>query len=144
MDEEKRALLKSKLEAAANERSRQRLEAEKARIAENVEGFAGKYRFADESEREKLRGFMEKLHFTSPAKISAAPLSAPAPHGNMYLCFLAGSEELLDISIYGHHDDLMADMDEWEIFSHSLLLVEEDLSRYICIDDNREITEAAL
>lgn len=144
MDEEKRALLKSKLEAAANERSRQRLEAEKARIAENVEGFAGKYRFADESEREKLRGFMEKLHFTSPAKISAAPLSAPAPHGNMYLCFLAGSEELLDISIYGHHDDLMADMDEWEFFSHSIILADENMTRYICIDDNREITEAAL
>jgi hypothetical protein len=62
----------------------------------------------------------------------------------MYLCFLAGSEELLKIYIFGKYSDLISDIDTWDFFSPYLLLIDEDFKRFIYIDDNGDMTKSVL
>ncbi len=56
----------------------------------------------------------------------------------------SGSEELLNIFIFGKFSDLIADIDTWDFFSPYLLLIDEDFRRYIYIDDNGDMTESIL
>ena len=46
--------------------------------------------------------------------------------------------------IFGNYKDLMADIDNWDFFSPYLLLIDEDFSGYIYINDNGDITESRL
>lgn len=144
MDSEKKSLLQSKLQELKIQRSKQRQNSERKRIAENVGGFYEKNRFADEAEAVRIEEFIGKLHFSFPAHIEASHISEPAPHNNMYLCFLSGGEELLRVYVFGAHKDLMSDIESWEFFSPYLLLIDEDLSRYIYINDNGDITQSLL
>ncbi|MBQ3565577.1 MAG: hypothetical protein IJA12_00195 [Oscillospiraceae bacterium] len=140
MNETDKLLLKQKLEQNKIQHQNKEIENQKKQIIENVEDFNRKYRFADNSETEKLQNFTDKLNFTSPAHISAEK-SKNTNHNNAYLCFLCGSKELLNIYIYGKYNDIINDMYEWDFFSPYLLIVDEDFSRYVYINDNQEISE---
>ena len=144
MDSENKLLLKKKLEGLKAEKSRQQEENERKRIIENVDDFHEKYRFADEAESRKINEFIGKLDLSSPTHISASEKAEPSPHGNMYLCFLCGSNELLKTYISGSYENLMLDYDNWDFFSPYLLLIDEDFSRYIHIDDNGKMSESSV
>lgn len=144
MNLENKSLLKSRLEALKIEQLRQRIENERMRIIENTDDFHGKYRFTDEFEARKIEEFISHLHFSFPGHIEISHISEPKPHNNMFLCFLAGSEELMGSYIFGNYKDLMADIDNWDFFSPYLLLIDEDFSGYIYINDNGDITESRL
>ncbi len=144
MDKEKKSLLKSKLENLKIKQSQQHHDNERKRIIENVDDFYEKYRFADGSESIKIEEFIEHLHFAFPAHISITHISEPTPHDNMYLCFLSGSNELLKIYLFGNYKNLMLDIATWDFFSPFILLIDEDFSRYIYINDNGDIIESLL
>lgn len=144
LDSEKKSLLKSELEDLKKEQSQKSQDNERKRIIENVDDFYEKYRFADEFESIKIEEFVKHLHFSFPARIAISHISELTPHNNMFLCFLVGSEELLRIYIFGNYKNLMSDIDNWDFFSPYLLLIDEDFSRYIYINDNGDITESLL
>lgn len=144
LDTETRSLLKEKLEKSQALRARKQEDKERKRIAENIDDFYGNYRFADETESAKIRKFLGKTDFSSPAHIQISHKAETTIHNNMYLCFLCGSEELLKIYISGNHKDLMSDLDNWDLLSPYLLLIDEDFNRYIYINDNGERIESSL
>ena len=144
MNSEKQLLFNSKLEELKKKQLQQRLEDERKRITENTDYFFKKYRFASYDESVKIEEFIGRLHFTFPAHIAISQICDPEQHENMYLCFLAGSEELLKIYIFGKYSDLISDIDTWDFFSPYLLLIDEDFKRFIYIDDNGDMTESVL
>ena len=144
MDAEKKAFLKSKLDGLKIQQSKQRQDNERKRIIENIDHFDEKYRFADESESARIEAFIGNLHVSSPAHTAISHSAEPMPHHNMYLCFLAGCAELLRVFIFGDYKKLMSDIDNWDFFSPYLLLIDEDFSGYIYINDHGDITESLL
>ena len=144
MNSKEKSFLKNKLDDLKAKQSQQRQYNEQKRITDNVDDFYEKYRFADESESVKIEDFIRHLHFSVPAHIEITHISEPTPHDNMFLCFLAGSDELLKVYIFGSYKNLMNDIDTWDFFSPFLLLIDEDLSRYIYINDNGDIIESLL
>lgn len=140
MDTEKRALLKKKLEENKLKNENAALEKQKIAIAECVDDFEGKYRFADEKECGRLNKFIGELHFSSPAHIQFDERGS-SRHEKMYLCFLCGCEELLKIFLYGDHNDLTRDIESFRALSPYLLLIDEDLVRFIYVDDSGRFRE---
>lgn len=139
MNTDRNALLQKKLE----ENRKKVFEKEKKKLAESIDGFDRKYRFADYDEARKIEEFIDKLNFSLPAHITVNG-NNPVPHSNMYLCFLSGSEEHLKMYIYGGYEDLMNDMDEWDFISPYLLLIDEDFVHYIYVNDYGEAAEAEI
>ena len=143
MDNENKALLRSKLEKLKKKQEKTRLDNVRKDLAENIPDFCKKYRFPNSDEVQKIENFISKLHFSSPAHIVIGE-NTPSLHRNMYLCFLCGSEELSKIYVYGDYRDLMLDMEHWDFFSPYLLLIDEDFVRYIYINDRGEKIETRL
>jgi len=138
--ESKTALGQKLAELKSAEKRRQIIDCQK-QIALNVTGFAEKYRFADPDETVRLHSFIAGLDFSSPAHIAIKKEISPECE-NVYLCFLAGTAELMEIFVFGHCSDILRDLDDWSFFSPYILLVADDFSRYICIDDNGSIRGA--
>lgn len=143
MDADKRVLLKKKLEDNKLKIKNAEIEKQRKQIISCVDDFDRKYRFADEAESEKLDEFIGSLNFYSPAHIRLKEQSI-SQHQNMYLCFLCGSHELLNIYLFGNYNDLMHDIDNWTFLSPYLLLVDEDFIRFIYINEHGEIKESAV
>lgn len=143
MDTDKKILMKNKLEENKLKIKDTEIEKQRKQIINYIEDFDKKYRFADEFESERLNRFISSLPFSSPAHIQLEKYNA-STHNNMYLCFLCGSTELLNIYIYGNYNDLLLNIDNWEIFSPYLLLVDEDFIRFIYINDHGEIKESKI
>ena len=107
----------------------------------SIEHFSQKYRYADEAEALKIETFISKLNFKQPGQLAIQEV-CPYPHGNVYLCFLMGTDALFEIYVFGKYSDIMSDYDVWEVFSPYLLLVDEDFIHYTYINDNGEVMES--
>lgn len=143
LDADKRILLKKKLEENKQKLKNIEIEKQRKQIINNIDEFDRKYRFADEAETERIHRFMCSLKFSFPGHIQLEE-SNISQHQNMYLCFLGGSEELLNIYLYVNYNDFITDMDYWEFFSSDLLLIDEDFIRYIYINDYGEFKESKI
>lgn len=141
MDTDKSILLKKKLEENKLKIQNTEIEKQRKQIISCVDDFDKKYRFADESESEKLREFISSIDFSSPTHIRSEECSV-SKHQNMYLCFLCGSKELLNTYLYLDYNDFILDIDNWQILSPYLLLIDEDFIRFIYINDYGEIKES--
>ena len=62
-------------------------------------------------------------------------------HNNVYLCCLMGNCAVYDIFVFGRYDDFISDYDAWDYISPYLLLIDDDFSHYIYINDYGEIIE---
>lgn len=109
-------------------------------VIENVEGFQKKYRFVDDCEKIKVQQFVSKLEFTAPGQLKVKD-TCLQKHENVYLCCLMGDCAMRDIFIFGKYDDFIGDYDDWSFISPYLLLIDEDFSHYVYIDDYGEIME---
>lgn len=138
LDNDKRILLKKKLSENKLKIENIKIEKKKIKLINCVENFDSKYRFANESETERLSRFISNMNFLAPANIMLNECSI-SDHQNMYLCFLCGTDELLGIYLYGNYNDFILDIDNWEFFSPYLLLVDEDFVRFIYINDYGDI-----
>lgn len=143
LDDDKRILLKKKLEENKRKIKNIKIEKQRKQIINYIDDFDRKYRFADESETERINRFINNLNFSFPAHIRLEECNT-SQHQNMYLCFLCGSEELLNIYLYVNYNDFIIDIDNWEFFSPYLLLIDEDFIRFIYINDYREIKESKI
>lgn len=113
----------------------------KDHLTKSIEHFSQKYRYANETEAIKIEEFILKLNFVQPGQLAIKEVCTH-PHGNVYLCFLMGTDALFQIYVFGKYSDIMSDHDEWEVFSPYLLLVDEDFIHYTYINDNGEIVES--
>ena len=113
----------------------------KEHLKKSIEHFSQKYRYADETEVIKIEEFISKLNFVQPGQLAIKEV-CPHPYGNVYLCFLMGTDALFQIYIFGKYGDIMSDHDEWELFSPYLLLVDGDFIHYVYINDYGEIVES--
>ena len=109
-------------------------------VIENVEGFQKKYRFVDDCEKVKIQQFVSELEFTSPGHLRVKD-TCLYEHKNVYLCCLMGDCAMYDIFIFGKYDDFIEDYDDWSYISPYLVLIDEDFSHYVYIDDYGEIVE---
>lgn len=141
MDNNMKALLKQKKVQLKIRQQYSEILQYKEYFTKSIEHFYQKYRYADETEAIKIEEFISKLNFVQPGQLAIKEV-CPYPHGNVYLCFLMGTDALFQIYIFGKYDDIMSDYDKWELFSEHLLLVDEDFIHYVYINDYGEIAES--
>lgn len=139
MDNESREMLERRLEENRQRLAALRLEREKARIAESVEGFAAKYRFADEDELKRIEAAISSIGLAYPFCHAFEKESQPVPHGEMYLCFLLGSTETFCCAVCGRYQDIIADMESWEMLSPYILLLDKEQRGYILIGGGKRL-----
>lgn len=143
LDNDKKILLKKKLAENKLKLKTLRIKKQKTQIINYVDDFDSKYRFANASETERLSMFISNLNFLDPAHIMLNECSI-SNYQSMYLCFLCGTEDLLEIYLYGNYNDLILDIDNWKFFSSYLLLVDEDFVRFIYINDYGDAKESKI
>lgn len=141
---DRKTLMNAKLEELKKKQKKLALEKEMERISQEVEGFNDTYRFADDTEKERIERFISKLDFSFPGHIDIKDPSEPGEHGKMYLCFPGGSSETLKCFICGDYADFVRDIDEWQFISSYLLMIDEDFKRYVYIDDNGKTAESSI
>ena len=143
MNQTKKDLLRQKLAAQAKRQHQTVLGAECTRIRQEITDFDAKYQFADAGTVQRLEQLIQQLDFSSPAHLNPQP-AKPVPHGEMFLCFLCGTAEMMHLYIHGCCADFMRDLDDWTMLSPYLLLIDADFSHYIYIRDDGSQTEARL
>lgn len=141
MDHERKGLLAQKKAQLKKRQKRAEIQQYKDRLIKSIEHFSQKYRYADEVETCKIEIFLSKLNFVRPGQLAIKEV-CPYPHGNVYLCFLMGTDALFEIYVFGKYSDIMSDYDAWEVFSPYLLLVDEDFIHYTYINYNGEVMES--
>ena len=109
-------------------------------MIENVECFHKKYRLVNDCEKVQIQQFVSELEFTAPGHLRVKD-TCLHEHKNVYLCCLMGDCAMYDIFIFGKYDDFIEDYDDWSYISPYLLLIDEDFSHYVYIDDYGEIVE---
>lgn len=122
------------------------VEMTKKRIIDNIHDFSAKYRFALPDETHKITTLINNLPYSQPGKIdfSLLPASTLTQHNTIWICFLAGTEELLNIFVLGNFSDFINDYDDWFFISPYMLLVDKDMSRFVFVDDKMRMTESNL
>lgn len=141
MDDDMKMLLARKKMLFKIKQEKAEIQKYKEYFVKNIEHFQEKYRYADETEVIKIQNFISKLNFVQPGQLAIGDV-CPYFHSNIYLCFLMGTKALFKIYIFGRYDDIMNDYGEWEVFSPYLLLVDEDFSHYVYINDYGDVMES--
>ena len=144
-----------RLDGLSEARRKRVREREIARIKEQmsdemIDGFADKYAFADDETAERLKTLLNSL----PANGVGIDFNRLPAHRSfsvsedtartVWFCSLCGSEGVFEVFVKGRIADFLSDYDGWYFFGAYMLLVYEDLSGFVYIDDNKEMTEASL
>ncbi len=118
----------------------------KARILEEIPHFSERYTFADDERAEKLRAFIDDLPFARPGWIDIDKFSSKRrfdpdeeDERHVWICFLSGSAELLDMYVGCTAADYFADFDDWQFLCPFTVLVYDE--GFVFIDDNGDMTE---
>ncbi len=136
--------LKQKLEQLKRKQQQAAVENERKRLTDEIDCFGLKYRFADRDESARLEAIITKMDLNFPGQTEITPPGSAVSHDKMYLCFMGGTRELLGIYIYGSFDDILSDMESWEVFSPSLLLISGDMCSYVYINDRGMMTQGSI
>lgn len=111
----------------------------KSFIADNIDNFNSKYRFANHDETSQisqiliLNGVSYLNYKTSDYSELAA--SADIDAQKVWICILSGSEEMLNIFVLGNLSDFLADCDDWDFISSNIVLVNEEISGIITFNN---------
>ncbi len=144
-DEQRKRLeeLLARQKVSAREREISRI---KAQMCEEIPRFSERYVFADDEQAEKLRAFVSGLPFARPGWIDVSKFGSrrrfdpdKADERRVWVCFLSGSAELLDMYVGCTAADYFADFDDWQFFCPFTVLVYDD--SFVFIDDNGDMTE---
>lgn len=111
----------------------------KSFIADNIDNFNSKYRFANQDETSQisqiliLNGVLYLNYKTSD--YSELAVSADIDAQKVWICILSGSEEMLNIFVLGNLSDFLADCDDWDFISSNIVLVNEEISGIITFNN---------
>lgn len=102
-------------------------------IADNIYDFDSKYRFANHDETIQISKILNGVSYLNykTSDYFALAVSAAAYTQKVWICFLTGSEEMLDIFVLGNLSDFLDDCDDWDFISSNILLVNEEMSGII-------------
>lgn len=111
----------------------------KSFIADNINDFNSKYRFANQDEVIQISEILllndvSYLNYKT-SDYSALAVSAAAYTHKVWICFLSGSEEMLNIFVLGNLSDFLVDYDDWDFVSSNILLVNEEMSGIITLNN---------
>lgn len=140
MNEEHKKLLQIKKEQYQLKQKEQAIQEAISSVVQNVDCFNEKYRFVEECEKIKIQKFVSELEFVVPEQLKVKE-KCLHKHNNVYLCCLMGDCAVYDIFVFGRYDDFISDCDDWDYISPYLLLIDDDFSHYIYINDYGEIIE---
>lgn len=97
-------------------------------IADNIDDFHSNH---DEAfQISKILNGVSYLNYKT-SDYSALAVSAAAYTHKVWICFLTGSEEMLDIFVLGNLSDFLSDCHDWDFISSNILLVNEEMSGII-------------
>ena len=96
MDDNLKELLAQKKAHLKEKQKSAEIQQYKDRLTKSIKYFSQKYRYADEAEALKIETFISKLNFEQPGQLAIQEV-CPYPHGNVYLCFLMGTDALFQI-----------------------------------------------
>ncbi len=118
----------------------------KARILEEIPRFSERYTFADDEQAEKLRAFVSGLPFARPGWIDIDKFSSKRrfdpdeeDERHVWICFLSGDKELLDMYVGCTAAVYFADFEDWQFLCPFTVLVYDE--GFVFIDDNGDMTE---
>ncbi len=118
----------------------------KAQILEEIPRFSERYVFADDEQSEKLHAFIDSLPFARPGWINIDKFSSKREFDpdeederHVWICFLSGDKELLDMNVGCTAADYFADFEDWQFLCPFTVLVYDD--SFVFIDDNGDMTE---
>ena len=140
MNEEHKKLLQIKKEQYQLKQKEQAIQGAISSVVQNVDCFNEKYRFVEECEKIKIQKFVSELEFVVPGQLKVKE-KCLRKHNNVYLCCLMGDCAVYDIFVFGRYDDFISDYDDWDYISPYLLLIDDDFSHYIYINDYGKIIE---
>lgn len=106
-------------------------------IADNIYDYSLKYRFANHSEAIQISKILNSVSYLNykTADYSSLVVSAAADSQKVWICFLTGSEEMLNIFVLGNLSDFLDDCDDWDFISSNILLVNEEMSGIITFNN---------
>lgn len=106
-------------------------------IADNIYDFDSKYRFANHSEAIQISKMLIGVSYLNykSSDYSALAVLAAAYTQKVWICFLTGSEEILNIFVLGNLSDFLSDCDDWDFISSNILLVNEEMSGIITFNN---------
>lgn len=107
----------------------------KSFIADNIDNFNSKYRFANQDETSQISQILilngvSYLNYKT-SDYSELAVSADIDAQKVWICILSGSEEMLNIFVLGNLSDFLADCDDWNFVSSNIVLVNEEISGII-------------
>ena len=111
----------------------------KSFIADNIDNFYSKYRFANQDETSQISQILisngvSYLNYKT-SDYSQLAVSADVDAQKVWICFLSGSEEMLNIFVLGNLSDFLVNYDDWDFISSNILLVNEEMSGIITFND---------
>lgn len=142
----------------------------KAQMSAEIKDFTRRYKFADTETAARIGEFIDGLPYRRPAWVDLEKYSNRRDFSlsesnaenvwtdfmfgreeilkifirDVWICFLLGDEELFKIFIECKAADFFADFDEWTFYSPYIVLLYNDFSGFVFIDDNEEMTEVIL
>lgn len=170
MTDEQRGRLAELIAEKKESKKKAEIERIKAQISAEIKDFTRRYRFADTEESERIGDFIDNLPYRRPAWVdlekflnrrvfslsesNAENVWTDFMSGreevlkifirDVWICFLSGDEELFKIFIECKVADFFADFDEWTFYSPYIVLLYNDFSGFVFIDDNEKMTEVVL
>ena len=111
----------------------------KSFIADNIDNFNSKYRFANQDESIQISEILilngvSYLNYKT-SYYSELAVSADIDAQKVWICILSGSEEMLNIFVLGNLSDFLADCDNWDFISSNIVLVNEEISGIITFNN---------
>ena len=102
-------------------------------IADNIDCFHSKYRFANHDETIQISKILFGVSYLNykTSDYSTLAVSPAVDSQKVWICFLTGSEEMLDIFVLGNLSDFLSDCHDWDFISSNILLVNEEMSGII-------------
>ncbi len=106
-------------------------------IADNIDEFYLKYRFANHDETIQISKILNNISYlnSKTSDYSSLTVSAAINAPKVWISFLTGSEEMLNIFVLGDISNFLADYDDWDCISSNILLINWEMSGIISIDN---------
>ena len=152
MDAEKMKRLEQLKNKHRQDSLQKMIQQEKQRFADWIPNFELDFEFVSICEHKTIDEFINRLSFSAPARIDmtcfseainySALSSIPDQHQTFYCICLMGNEITIDLYTKSKLESITKTYDDWERLSPYLLLIADDFSKIIFIDDNGEITHA--
>lgn len=145
MTDEQRDRLAELLEKQKISERKKELRRLEERLIEEIPGFSEKYFFADDEQAKRLAEFAEEIHLKLIGNgLPGSPNKKILENRLVWMEFFLCNRDIFRVFVGGKASDFIADMDDWQDFDPFDVLHFDDLSGFIFIDRQQNITEITI